>query len=124
MSKPRAAIAISSVGLAFQVLAFLFEMAILALASSRRSFVLGPFIFFWSVPFMMVGIVFIALGSVGLAFLSSGKKVEVSLGGMLLIISSVFGFPTLFGFFIGSVLMFIGGILALIWSPVTSSSRL
>jgi hypothetical protein len=36
---------------------------------------------------------------------------------MLLIISSIFAFPTLFGFFIGSALMFVGGILAIIWAP-------
>ena len=114
MDKPRAAIVVSSIGLAFQVIAFVFEMGILALAS-WRSIVLGPFIFFWSLPFLLIGIIFLALGVAGIAFLNTGRKHDAILGGLLLIISSVFGFPTLFGFFIGSALMFIGGIMAILW---------
>lgn len=121
MGKPGAAIAVSSIGLAFQLLAFAFEMAILAFAS-RRSIAFGPFIFFWSLPFLLIGVIFLGLGVAGIAFLNAGRKPEVTLGGLLLIISSVFGFPTLFGFFIGSALMFIGGIMALLWYPSREQS--
>ncbi|MGC8661061.1 MAG: hypothetical protein ACP5TZ_00985 [Nitrososphaeria archaeon] len=119
--KPRAAIAISSIGLAFQLLALLVEIAVLslvALAPPGRAITFGPFIFFWSVPFTVMGLIFVVLGVAGIAFLNTGKRARVAAGGMMLIISSVFAFPTLFGFFIGSVLMFVGGILAIIWAPV------
>ncbi|MCL4343592.1 MAG: hypothetical protein M1291_01340 [Thaumarchaeota archaeon] len=118
--KPRVAIAISLAGLVFQLSALLLEIAVFALAAfapSGRAVTLGPFIFFWSVPFIMLGLIFIALGLAGIAFLNTGKRARVTAGGMLLIISSIFAFPTLFGFFIGSALMFVGGILAIIWAP-------
>ncbi|MEM0097320.1 MAG: hypothetical protein QXY52_00740 [Conexivisphaerales archaeon] len=119
--KPRAAITISFAGLTFQLLALLLEIAYFALAAFvpyRNTYRFGPFIFFLSVPFIMIGILFIIIGAVSIAFLNTGKKGRVAMGGILLIISSVFAFPTLFGFFIGSVLMFVGGILAIVWAPI------
>lgn len=122
--KPRAAIVISSAGLAFQLLAILVEIAVLSLAAfipSGRAITMGPFIFFWSVPFITMGVIFFALGVAGIALLNAGERTKVAVGGTLLIVSSVFAFPTLYGFFIGSVLMFVGGILAIIWAPVKGS---
>ncbi len=109
---------ISAFGVVFQTIGLLAE-AILFLTSAigpGRSKIVGPFIFFWSTPFLAAGLAIIALGITGIALVKSGKRDAAAAGGMLLIAASAFAFPTFFGFFIGSALMFAGGVLALLWA--------
>ncbi|MGC8557946.1 MAG: hypothetical protein ACP5NC_03005 [Nitrososphaeria archaeon] len=120
-NRPHAAIIVSSIGLGFQILALLIEFVIFTLAifaPLRHTVTYGPFIFFWSTSFVMMGLILILVGVIGIHFMNSGERGRVSIGGLLLIVASVFAFPTMFGFFIGSFLMFVGGILAIVWAPV------
>jgi hypothetical protein len=106
--------------LGFQILALLIEFAIFTLAifvPLRHTAIYGPFIFVWSASFIMMGLILIAVGIIGIYFMKSGERRRVSVGGLLLIVASVFAFPTMFGFFLGSFLMFVGGILAIVWAP-------
>lgn len=117
------AIIVSSIGLGFQIFALLIAVFTLAIfAPVKRAFIYGPFIFFWSTSFVIMGLVLIAVGAIGIHFMDSGDRRKVSIGGLLLIVASVFAFPTMFGFFLGSFLMFIGGIIAMIWAMANGSA--
>ncbi len=60
-----------------------------------------------------VALVAIAIGAVGLAMMNSSAVGRVRNGAVLVLLSAVFAFPTMWGFWIGSVLMFVGAIMGL-----------
>lgn len=118
MNKPLNAITIASVGIVLQVIALIFELFTVFLHSSFTIKRVGPFIIARSVALMTFGLIIIFIGIVGIYFMSKGYKKDVFVGSILEIIASIFAYPTLFGFFLGSFLMFLGGIVGLFWAPV------
>lgn len=77
--------------------------------------------FWWPISIALATIV-VALGAVGVVWMNSGRLSRIRSGSTLVLVASVIAFPTMFGFVIGSVLMFVGGILGLVWQPHTSES--
>ncbi len=67
-----------------------------------------------------LAIVFIVLAFLGVYWLYTGNKTQVTYGGVLTLVIAIVAFPTIWGFFIGSLLGFIGGILGLVWKPMPS----
>ncbi|MFQ5761510.1 MAG: hypothetical protein ACE5PO_00610 [Candidatus Bathyarchaeia archaeon] len=79
----------------------------------------GPWFwgFGWSPFFIGFGILALALGMLGVLWLNTSDVSRVKTGATLVLVASIIAFPTMFGFVIGSVLMFIGSILGLTWQP-------
>ena len=73
----------------------------------------GSYVWIW-IPILAASI---AVAAFGVFLMNSPKLDIVRIGSVLVIVGAVFSFPTAFGFVIGSILMAIGGILGLIWSP-------
>ncbi|MCJ2531337.1 MAG: hypothetical protein LN413_03325 [Candidatus Thermoplasmatota archaeon] len=62
-------------------------------------------------------VIFIVLAFLGAFWMYSGDKRRTTYGGVLTLIISIVAFATLWGLFLGSLLGFIGAILALVWNP-------
>lgn len=56
-----------------------------------------------------LGLAFIALGIIGFSLTRSSRTSTIRAGGLLLILSAVLAYPTAWGFFLGSILMVVGG---------------
>lgn len=56
-----------------------------------------------------LGLSFIALGLVGLRLTQSSRRDTIRAGGLVLILSAAIAYPTAWGFFVGSILMVLGG---------------
>lgn len=67
---------------------------------------------------MMTAVV--GLGTYGAVSMNSSSIDDVRTGATLVLVSSIIAFPTMWGFFVGSLLMFIGSLLGLTWQPSTS----
>lgn len=67
-----------------------------------------------------LAVVFIVLAFLGAVWMYSGDKSKTTWGGVLTLVIAIIALPTLWGVFIGSLLGFIGGILALVWTPTTA----
>jgi hypothetical protein len=61
-------------------------------------------------------IVALALGILGVWLMSSVTIDKVRMGSVVVLVAAVLGFPSMFGFWFGPVLMFIGAILGLTYS--------
>ena len=79
----------------------------------------GSFFTWWFGVWLAVGLAVIGLGTYGLKLVSSNSLQSVHSGSVILLIASIIAFPTMWGFFVGSVLLFVAAILGLSWQPVT-----
>ncbi len=118
MSKPVAAVILALIGLTLQVIALIFELFLVFFFSVFTIRTFGPFIIARSLTLLVFGIVVIMVGISGICFMSKGFRNDVFIGSILEIVASIFAYPTLFGFFIGSFLMFVAGILGFFWIPI------
>ncbi len=75
----------------------------------------GGFTWIW-VPILAIAM---GIGVLGVYFMNSVEVSNVRMGSVLVLVASVLAFPTAFGFIAGSLLMIIGAILGLTWSPAT-----
>lgn len=66
---------------------------------------------------LLAAVVVVVLGTAGTALMNSPSTGRVRGGAVLVLLVSILAFPTLWGFFVGSLLMFIGAILGLAWEP-------
>lgn len=69
----------------------------------------------------LAGVVIVA-SIVGIFWMNSSDLERVRTGSALVLIASLLAFPTIWGFFVGSLLMFIGAILGLTWLPRLSKA--
>ncbi|HZY47096.1 MAG TPA: hypothetical protein VFE96_04795 [Candidatus Bathyarchaeia archaeon] len=79
----------------------------------------GAFTWIW-VPWLVASI---AIAALGVFLLNSSSLEDVRIGSVLVLVGAVLAFPTFFGFVVGSLLMVLGGIFGLVWSP-TQQTRL
>lgn len=74
--------------------------------------------FYWlSLLMAAFVVVALALGVAGVLLIARGGMKNVRAGSIMLIVASVMAFPTMFGLVAGSALMFIAGLMGLLWSP-------
>ncbi len=73
----------------------------------------GAYTWLW-IPLLVASI---ALSGFGVFLMNSARLSDLRMGSVLVIVAAVLAFPTAFGFVIGSLLLLLGGILGLIWSP-------
>jgi hypothetical protein len=71
----------------------------------------------WSFIWLISAVIVIALGVYGAVLMNSTQVGRVRMGATLVLIASIIAFPTMWGFMIGSLLMFVGSILGLTWVP-------
>ncbi|MEM3386800.1 MAG: hypothetical protein QXN08_03915, partial [Nitrososphaerales archaeon] len=64
-----------------------------------------------------VAALLLCLGVLGVLWMNTTDVEKVRAGATLVLVASIIAFPTMFGFLIGSLLMFIGGVLGLTWRP-------
>ncbi len=67
----------------------------------------------WTWVWVAVAAVALILGVLGVIWMSSPESGKVRSGSVLVLVAAVGAFPTMWGFWIGSVLMFVGAILGL-----------
>ncbi|MBI3024033.1 MAG: hypothetical protein HYY68_09985 [Thaumarchaeota archaeon] len=131
--KPVAAFTLSLIGLALQAVgAMFFAYAMLYGWGSGfwgSGMMMGPWMMMggpwfggalWSPLSSIFAVAVIAFGVLGLFWMTASELSRVRTGSTLVLVVSVIAFPTMFGFMIGSLLMFVGGILGLTWQPMTA----
>lgn len=62
---------------------------------------------------LVVEAVALVLGVLGLVWMNSSSLGKVRNGSMLLLVVAVVAFPTMWGFWVGSILMFVGAVMGL-----------
>jgi ABC-type Na+ efflux pump permease subunit len=70
-----------------------------------------------TIIWLIWAIVVIVLGIYGAVMMNSTKVEKVKMGATLVLIASLIALPTMWGFMIGSLLMFVGSLLGLTWTP-------
>lgn len=85
----------------------------------------APFGFglWWLGVWLVFGIVSIALGVYGLRLVSSTDLSKIRTGSVMLLISAIIAFPSMWGFFAGSALLFVASIVGLVWQPEARLTR-
>ncbi len=73
--------------------------------------------FFWSTISTVLVAVVIFLSVVGILWMNTPDLDKIRTGSTLVLVASIIAFPTMFGFMLGSLLMFTGSILGLTWQP-------
>lgn len=73
----------------------------------------GGFAWMWA-AFLIVSM---GIAGFGVYLMSSSRLNDLRMGSVLVLLGAVLAFPTMFGLVVGSLLMGLGGILGLIWSP-------
>jgi len=131
-SKPVAACMLAIVGVALQVIsALVLVYVVFFFAPFIEGWwgykIMGPWImqhrnayslgYVWVSVWMGVMTAVIGLGAYGTFLMNSVDIEKVRTGATLVLVASVVAFPTMWGFFIGSLLMFIGSLLGLTWQP-------
>jgi len=119
MSKPESAVILSSTGLGFQIIGWVMANAFIGF------WFRGPYMMMfeptytinWYPVYAVFGLFVIVIAIIGIWLIKSGQKEKVQAGSVLLIIGAIFAFPIMFGLMVGSLLMFIAGILGLVWQP-------
>jgi len=71
----------------------------------------------WAAIWLTSAIIVVALGVYGAVLMNSTHVGRVRMGATLVLVASIIAFPTMWGFMIGSLLMFVGSILGLTWLP-------
>jgi hypothetical protein len=123
--KPVAAFTLALVGLVLQGLGAILVVYMIAFWRSGYWWsgtmmgpgMMGPWSgFLWPLAAALAAAV-IGLGIVGVSWLNSAELNKVRDGSVLVLVASVIALPTMFGLIVGSLLMFVGGILGLTWQP-------
>ncbi len=109
--RPTAAFVLALIGAIFHTIGGI----VMATAGAFIAFLVFP-----GLGLLLTGlaIVFIVLAFLGVYWLYTGNKTQVTYGGVLTLVIAVIAFPTIWGFFVGSLLGFIGGILGIVWKPM------
>ena len=126
--KPVAAFTISLIGLALQIVGAIFIASIVGYLPNPlwgwHGMMMPWMMWSWWYPaplwFAVLAVLtalVIILGAIGVLWLNTTDLKRVREGATLVLIASLIAFPTMFGFAIGSLLMFIGGLLGLTWRP-------
>lgn len=131
--RPTAAFTLSVIGLALHAIAAVYLVSATIYGSSfwgggmfAGPTMMGPwmmmggpwFFGFGWLPFTAVfGVLIIVLGVLGTVWLNTSDLRKIRSGATLVLITSIIAFPTMFGFMIGSLLMFIGSLVGLTWRP-------
>ena len=76
----------------------------------------------WSLIWLISAAIVIALGIYGAMLMNSTQIGRVRMGATLVLVASIIAFPTMWGFMIGSLLMFVGSLLGLTWVPPRSQT--
>jgi hypothetical protein len=133
--KPVAAFMLAIAGVTFQLVAALFLVYILFFSEAimEKMWVYGRMwswmmhrgdsyvvSIVWITFWIAIMIAVVGLGAYGAVLMNSSSIENVRTGATLILVASIIAFPTMWGFFIGSLLMFIGSILGLSWQPLTS----
>ena len=129
--RPTAAFTLSIIGVAFQFIAgLLLVFAMFAfpyyynisnghMGSWMMPGMMFSFMFgYWGILWLILAIPIIAIGLYGALLMNSSDLSRVRTGSTLVLIASILAFPVMWGFIIGSLLMFIGSTLGLTWQPV------
>lgn len=127
--KPTAAFTLSLIGLAIQIVGAVFLHSALCFYLAPTSWgwhgMMMPWMMwgwwspipFWPSVLIILTAIVIGVGTVGVLWMNTTDLRRVRDGATLVLIASIIAFPTMFGFVVGSILMFIGGILGLTWRP-------
>gem|GEM_PF-2907106 len=131
-SYPRGAFVLTFVGAIFQALAALVESVGLLAAVRIRPYVFheymnGSLVYpSRMLPFVLPFALWLVLAWAFalLSLVSAFWMWRNPMGaGVLALLLSILALPTLWGFLLGSLLMFVGGILAIVWSPPASPAQ-
>ncbi|MFQ6073702.1 MAG: hypothetical protein ACE5KC_00645 [Candidatus Bathyarchaeia archaeon] len=130
-SKPLTAYVLAATGVALQLVAAI----VLVYAVFFQSFseewwghrMMGPwmmhdwgghsFSYIWVSVWIGIMVAVIGLGAYGAILMNNADIDNIRTGATLVLVAAVVAFPTMWGFFIGSLLMFIGSLLGLTWQP-------
>lgn len=77
----------------------------------------------WGVLWIVSAIIVAGLSFYGAVLMNSTSVRRVRTGATVVLIISIVALPTMWGFMIGSLLMFIGSILGLTWTPPTQPAQ-
>ncbi len=72
-----------------------------------------PYVYPWVSFWLGFGVVALALGATSVYLLGKDKP-DVTLGSVLALLGAVLAFPLMWGFMVGSLLMFVGAIVGLV----------
>ncbi len=105
---------LGAVGFAFGALAFLVVLIHFMLSIFLPPMWIADFLLFpvW----LLLSAAIMAVGAVGLSMAASEDPQKARAGYVLLILFSVVAFPILWGFVVGSILAFVGGLVGLLES--------
>ncbi|MFQ5837650.1 MAG: hypothetical protein ACE5HJ_02570 [Thermoplasmata archaeon] len=122
--RPSGALVLSTIGLAFHIAAFAVIIIVATLLSGAVTSGFpstGPgfmvAMLTWFLLWVVAGLIIVALGVVGVSMMNSASVDRVRVGSVIILLVAILGFPTFWGFVIGSLLMFVGAILGLVWQP-------
>jgi len=130
-NRPVAAYTLAMIGVALQVVAAFFVIYIFTLFPTIPMYMMGRWmrdylytyrpvwVFIWITSALIV----ISLGVYGAVSMNSTNLYRVRVGTTMVLIASIIAFPMMWGFMIGSLLMFIGSLLGLTWQPTTSTQE-
>jgi hypothetical protein len=62
---------------------------------------------------IIISVISIVLGTVGVMWMKSAKIGKLRSGAVLVLVAAIVAFPTMWGFWIGSILMLVGAIMGL-----------
>lgn len=114
--KPMLAFMLALAGFIIQSLIFAFRvfMIPLLIAIHRR---IGSFIGLPMHPlvWIFVTVVLLGLELIGVILMYSSDVNKVRIGSTIVLVTSLLAYPTLWGFFVGSIMSIIGSVLGLIW---------
>jgi len=71
---------------------------------------------------LAAAVVIVALSFYGALMMNNSNLASVRMGSTLVLIASIIALPTMWGFMIGSLLMFVGSLLGLTWVPPSSQA--
>lgn len=123
--RPVAAFTLSIVGVAFQVIAGISVTSMMFFTSFPGPWMMWTWMsssftwsYGWTILWAGLAVVMTTLGILGGLRMNSSDPYRIRAGSTLVLIAAVLAFPTMWGFMIGSLLMFIGSILGLTWQPM------
>ena len=74
---------------------------------------MGGYAWIW-VPLLVASV---GVAAFGVFLMNSSTLGDLRTGSVLVLVGAVLAFPSAFGFVVGSLLMVLGGVFGLIWSP-------